>query len=92
MDRAVEAARQGDLIFFSSLPEDQLAALVTQKDEDERSLLHTACASSNPALVQYLADQPGAKGLVNAADEEVDVRPPAARRRRLCHPLLRLCL
>ena len=68
MERAAEAARPGDLLYFSSLPTDQLAPLIKQKDEDQRSLLHIAVGSGNLGLVQFFADH-GCKVL--DADEEV---------------------
>jgi 26S proteasome non-ATPase regulatory subunit 10 len=69
MERAVEAARQGDLLHFSSLPAGELAALITKRDDDERSLLHTACSTPNTDLVQFLVDH-GAAQCVKWADEE----------------------
>lgn len=66
----MEAARSGDLPYFQGLPADQLAPLLRRKDEDERSLLHTACGSGNLELVQLLVER-GAGGVVNDADEEV---------------------
>lgn len=45
------------------------APLPQGKDEDERSLLHSACASGSLQLVQWLVER-GANQ-VNAADEEV---------------------
>lgn len=69
MERAVEAARQGDLSYFSPLPADELSKLLKLKDEDQRSLLHTACGS-NLGLVQFLAVR-GAQQHVNDVDEEV---------------------
>lgn len=69
MERAVEAARQGDLLYFSSLPAAELAVLIQRRDDDERSLLHTACSTPNTDLVHFLADH-GAAPCVTWVDEE----------------------
>ena len=68
MEAAVEAARRGDAIYFA-LSADQLAAVVNSRDDDHRSLLHTAAAAGSLQTVQFLAEH-GAKALVNDADEE----------------------
>ncbi|KAL4857468.1 26S proteasome non-ATPase regulatory subunit 10 [Chlorella vulgaris] len=69
MDRAVEAARQGDLAYFTALPPADLQAVLSKRDDDERSVLHTACATSNFELVQFLVDNE-AKDCVKWTDEE----------------------
>lgn len=69
MELAVEAARTGDLLYFTSLPADQLVPLLKRRDEDLRSLLHTACGSGNLQLVQFLLDHGASQ--VNDPDEEV---------------------
>lgn len=66
----MEAARRGDVLHFAGLPADQVAPLLRQRDEDRRSLLHTAAASGSLELVQWLADH-GAASAVNDADDEV---------------------
>ena len=57
-------------MYFQGLSAEQLAQLIARRDEDERTLLHTACGSGNLQLVQFLADH-GAAGQVNDGDEEV---------------------
>lgn len=49
-----------------------MASTPQGKDEDERTLLHSACASGSLQLVQWLVER-GANQ-VNAADEEVSCR------------------
>ncbi len=67
-DAIIEAARKGDLPFFASYPE--IALLASSKDEDNRSLLHTASTAGNLELVKLLAEA-GGKYHVNDADDEV---------------------
>ena len=68
--RAVEAARTANLQFFTQLSPKELAKVMSQRDEDERTLLHTACGTPSLQLVDFLVTH-GARAQVNAADEEV---------------------
>lgn len=77
MEAAADAARRGDVLYFAGLPAEQVAPLLRQKDEDQRSLLHTAAASGSVELVQWLVDH-GAAGVVNDADDEVRAPGPSA--------------
>lgn len=72
MERAAEAAREGNLQYLSSLTAEELGRLVGKQDEDGRTLLHGASTSGNTQLVQFLLDH-GAGGAVNATDEDVSV-------------------
>lgn len=70
MDKAVEAARTADLGYFQALEPDALQKLCKKKDEDQRSLFHTACANGNLELVQLLGANGGLRQ-VNDEDDEV---------------------
>lgn len=70
MDKAAERARQGDLSYFESLGTAELERLSTRKDEDGRSLLHTAASSGSLELVELIAGH-GGRALVNDKDDEV---------------------
>ena len=72
MEKAADAAREGDLPFFQQLPAAELARLVTKQDEDGRTLLHGAASCGNLQLLQLLLDA-GARA-EGAADEEVSSR------------------
>ena len=68
----VDAARKGDLQHFQCLDDaGQLSAFAGKKDEDGRSLLHTACTSGSLDLVQLIVDRCDGKAVVNDADDEV---------------------
>lgn len=69
MEKAGQHAREGDLQYISSLPEDELARLCRRKDEDGRSLLHSASSSGNLELVQLIAGR-GGKDMLHDSDEE----------------------
>ena len=68
MEPAAEAAREGNLQYFQTLDVDELAALCRKRDEDRRSLLHSATASGNLELVQHLAER-SPPDTVSGADE-----------------------
>ncbi|GAB4820126.1 hypothetical protein N2152v2_007172 [Parachlorella kessleri] len=69
MDRATEAAREGNSQYFHGLAEEDLRQLVKKQDDDGRTLLHAAATSGSLQLVQFLVDH-GAAATVNSADEE----------------------
>lgn len=71
MDKASEQARQGNLAYFESLNSEQLIELVVKKDEDGRSLLHSAAVSGNLELLQLLASLGRGKTMVDVPDDEV---------------------
>lgn len=79
MERAAEAAREGDLQYFSGIAPEELRRLCDKKDEDGRSLLHAAAVSGSLPLLQLLLDH-GAGAAVNSGDEAV--RRGGGRRRR----------
>ncbi|GAX80562.1 hypothetical protein CEUSTIGMA_g7999.t1 [Chlamydomonas eustigma] len=69
MNKAVEAAREGNLALFQSI--DGLESLLSKVDEDGRSLLHTACTSGSLELVKFIVDRSGKKSsLANTEDDE----------------------
>jgi 26S proteasome non-ATPase regulatory subunit 10 len=71
MIRAAEAARAGDVDFFKHmLDSDQLKSLCGRKDEDGRTLLHSASTSGNVELVQLLLHVCGGEGYVDVSDPE----------------------
>ncbi|KAG2494023.1 hypothetical protein HYH03_007948 [Edaphochlamys debaryana] len=70
MEKAAQHARDGDLAYFESLPEDDLVRLCKRKDEDDRSLLHSAAGSGNLELVQLLVTKGQSGSKVNDQDEE----------------------
>jgi 26S proteasome non-ATPase regulatory subunit 10 len=72
MERAAEAAREGDLHFFRGMSPDDLRRMCCKKDEDGRTLLHSAVTSGSLGLVQFLIDH---GSTVETADEEVGVFP-----------------
>ncbi|GIL69535.1 hypothetical protein Vretimale_13554 [Volvox reticuliferus] len=70
MDKAAERAREGDLPYFESLPADELMRLCRRKDEDQRSLLHSAALSGCVELLQLLVARGAAAAAVNDQDDE----------------------
>eukprot|EP00798_Chlamydomonas_sp_ICE-L_P005531 gene5531-4165_t len=69
MNKAADEARAGHLAYFESLSEEELKGLISKKDEDGRSLLHTAAASGKIELSQFLASK-GCDKYIDDADEE----------------------
>jgi 26S proteasome non-ATPase regulatory subunit 10 len=71
MEVAAEHARKGDLGYFvEGKGSAQLPQLVKRRDEDGRSLLHSAAASGNLQLAQLIADA-GGPDLLTVTDDEV---------------------
>jgi 26S proteasome non-ATPase regulatory subunit 10 len=68
MFEAAERARAGDLPYFEALPEAELKTLLVGRDEDGRTLLHSAAAQGHLPLVQLLATA-GAGKVVNKQDD-----------------------
>lgn len=56
MERAAEAARAGDISYFISLDQAELRRLCSKRDDDGRSLLHSAVAGGRLDLLQYLLE------------------------------------
>ena len=57
VQRASEAAREGNVSFFSSLSDGDWSRLVGAVDADGRSLLHWAAASGHLELAQLIAQR-----------------------------------
>lgn len=71
MIRAAEAARAGDINYFThALDQDQLNLVCGKKDEDGRTLLHSASTSGNVELVQLLLRACGDQLNVDGSDPE----------------------
>lgn len=66
---AFAAAREGNISYFQSLPDEELKVLCRKKDEDGRSLLHWACTSGNVDIVRLSIEksEPSTRG---AQDED----------------------
>jgi 26S proteasome non-ATPase regulatory subunit 10 len=75
MELAAEKAREGDAAYFAGLQADEMARLCAprSRDEDGRTLLHSAAVGGNLELLRTVADRGGAAA-VNAQDEEVRLR------------------
>ncbi|KIY95090.1 hypothetical protein MNEG_12872 [Monoraphidium neglectum] len=69
MYEASARARVGDVPYFGGLAPAELEFLVTAKDEDGRTLLHTAAANGHLQLLQLLANA-GAGKVANKQDDE----------------------
>lgn len=72
MYEAAEKARTGDVEYFAALSDAEMRALIVGRDEDGRTLLHTAAANGFADLVDLLA-RTGAAKVVNKQDDEVSV-------------------
>lgn len=70
MYEAAERAREGDVDYFRSLTPQELSSLIVGRDEDGRTLFHTAAANGHMELLQLLAGS-GATKVANKQDDEV---------------------
>ena len=70
MQRAADAAREGNAQNFMDMNDEDLQALCSQKDEDGRTLLHSAAVGGNLLLVQLLIDRCSASNAVSTADPD----------------------
>lgn len=70
MYEAAQHARAGDIDYFRNLAPQEIQVLIVGRDEDGRTLLHTAAAGGHTALVELLAEG-GAGKVVNKQDDEV---------------------
>lgn len=68
-DAAVKA-REGDVQYFQNMPAAELNSLLVGRDEDGRTLLHTAAAQGHLKLLQLLIDA-GAAKVASKHDDEV---------------------
>lgn len=74
---AAERARAGDVAYFESLTPQEWNALIVGKDEDGRTLLHTAAANGHLDLLELIASH-GAAKVVDKQDDEVLHMEPSA--------------
>jgi ankyrin repeat protein len=88
MFEAAEHARDGDVAYFRALAPAELDSLVIAKDEDGRSLLHTAAAGGHLELLELLAGA-GAARVASKADDEVCFLGGGRGLRAMC---LHVCL
>jgi ankyrin repeat protein len=70
MYEAAAKARDGDLAYFRALSEVELTSLVVGRDEDGRTLLHTAAARGDLDLMVLLLGAGSAK-VASKHDDEV---------------------
>jgi ankyrin repeat protein len=84
MFEASARARAGDVPYFGGLAPGELEFLVNGKDEDGRTLLHTAAANGHLELLELLA-RAGAGKVVNKPDDEVRGPVAASCAQRLRH-------
>lgn len=70
MYEASERLRAGDIDYFGRLSALELQALVPGRDEDGRTLLHSASAIGSITLLELLVKN-GAAKVVNKQDDEV---------------------
>lgn len=70
MFEAAEKAREGDVAYFKSLTPVELTSLLVGRDEDGRTLFHTAAAEGHLELLNVLIAAGSAK-VANKHDDEV---------------------
>lgn len=70
MFEAAGKARDGDVGYFQALPVPELASLLVGRDEDGRTLLHTAAAAGHLELLQLLIAA-GSGKVASKHDDEV---------------------
>lgn len=82
MYEAAGKARDGDLAYFKSLSALELGSLLVGRDEDGRTLLHTAAAEGHLELLQLLIAA-GSGKVANKHDDEVSYEAGCPHCRRL---------
>eukprot|EP00878_Enallax_costatus_P005823 GHUV01006110.1.p1 GENE.GHUV01006110.1~~GHUV01006110.1.p1 ORF type:complete len:117 (+),score=22.20 GHUV01006110.1:378-728(+) len=70
MFEAADHARKGDVAYFRGLTAAELTSLIVGRDEDGRTLFHTAAANGHLELLELLAGF-GATKVANKQDDEV---------------------
>lgn len=70
MYEAAVKAREGDVAYFQSLTPVELTSLLVGRDEDGRTLFHTAAAEGHLELLNVLIAAGSAK-VANKHDDEV---------------------
>eukprot|EP00878_Enallax_costatus_P046120 GHUV01055724.1.p2 GENE.GHUV01055724.1~~GHUV01055724.1.p2 ORF type:complete len:116 (-),score=26.47 GHUV01055724.1:229-576(-) len=69
MFEAADHARKGDVAYFRGLTAAELTSLIVGRDEDGRTLFHTAAANGHLELLELLAGF-GATKVANKQDDE----------------------
>lgn len=70
MFEAAGHAREGDVAYFKALTPAELSSLIVGRDEDGRTLFHTAAANGHLELLDLLAGS-GATKVAEKQDDEV---------------------
>ena len=70
LERALQAAQQGNFSFIESMAMSDLTQLLQKNDEDGRTLVHAAAAAGQTQLLVYLLSN-GGEQCVNRCDDEV---------------------
>lgn len=83
MFEAAGKARDGDVGYFQALPVPELASLLVGRDEDGRTLLHTAAAAGHLELLQLLIAA-GSGKVASKHDDEVRLQFAACMHARVC--------
>lgn len=72
LERALQAAQQGNFSFIESISAVDLSQLLQKSDEDGRTLVHAAAAAGQTQLLLYLLNS-GGQPCVNRCDDEVSL-------------------
>ena len=76
LERALQAAQQGNFSFIESISRADLTQLLQKSDEDGRTLVHAAAAAGQTQLLSYLLSS-GGEQCVNRCDDEVSLESSA---------------
>ena len=69
LERALQAAQQGNFSFIESISRADLTQLLQKSDEDGRTLVHAAAAAGQTQLLSYLLSSGGEQCVVRCDDE-----------------------
>jgi ankyrin repeat protein len=85
MFEAAGKARDGDVGYFQALPAPELVSLLVGRDEDGRTLFHTAAAAGHLELLHLLIAA-GSGKVANKHDDEVRLYSSACMHAHLSTP------